>query len=191
MAKTPFEKKEQLQTKKEHQPQERKAPQERKEQPQESADFRYIVRVANTDLDGKKPIKHALMTIKGVGYAYSNMVCSLSSIDRNKRTGDLTEEEIGRLDMIVRNPGSYGAPPWLFNHRKDADTGADMHFVSSDLQFSKDNDIKMLKMIKTYRGLRHQWAQPVRGQRTRSNFRANKGKGLGVKRKKEAKKGRV
>ena len=186
MTKQPFEKKDQPQIKKEQPPRERK-----EQQQTESSDFRYIVRVANTDLDGKKPIKHTLMTIKGVGYAYSNMVCSLSGIDRNKRTGDLSEEEINRIDMIVRNPGSYGAPPWLFNHRKDADTGADMHFVSSDLQFSRENDIKMLKMIKTYRGLRHQWVQPVRGQRTRSNFRANKGKGLGVKRKKEAKKGRV
>jgi small subunit ribosomal protein S13 len=52
------------------------------------------------------------------------------------------------------------------------------------LKFAKENDVKMMKKIKSYRGLRHQWSLPVRGQRTKSNFRRNKGKGsLGVKRK--------
>ena len=158
----------------------------------ESSDFNYIVRIGNADLDGKKPLHQALLKIKGVSYTYSHMVCILSGIDKNRRVGDFSEEEISKVDMVVRNPGSYGAPGWLFNHQRDLETGADMHFISADLDFSKEGDLKILKMTKSYRGLRHQWGLPLRGQRTRSNFRRNKGKGsLGVKRKRGARSGRV
>ena len=168
------------------------AKKEQSETEKEDSDFRYIVRVGNTDLDGKKPVKQALLKIKGVSFSYSNMVCKLSGIDQNRRIGELDDDEIKKLDMIVRNPAGYGAPAWLYNRRKDRETGADMHFITADLDFSKENDIKMLKMVKSYRGLRHQWGLPVRGQRTKSNFRPNKGKGsLGVKRRKGAKSGRV
>jgi len=174
---------------KENKPKEQKEP---KQEQAEDGDFKYIVRVANTDLDGKKSLKQALMKIKGVSFSFSNMVCALSGLDRNRRVGDLNDEEVSKVDMIVRNPASYGAPGWLFNHRKDIETGADMHFISADLDFSKESDLKILKMTKSYRGLRHQWKLPLRGQRTRSNFRPNKGKGsLGVKRRKGAKAGRV
>ena len=54
---------------------------------------------------------------------------------------------------------------------------------TSDLRFIQDNDIKMMKKIKSYKGIRHMFRLPVRGQCTRSNFRKNKGKGMGVKRK--------
>lgn len=169
----------------------KKAEGQKKEQ-QEDSSFRYIVRVANTDLDGKKQLKQALLKVKGVSYTYSNMVCTLSGVDKNKRIGDMTDEEISKVDSVVRNPASYGAPEWLFNHRKEQETGADMHFISADLDFSKENDLKILKMTKSYKGLRHQWGLTLRGQRTRSNFRKNKGKGsLGVKRRAGAKAGRV
>ncbi len=166
--------------------------QKKEKEQKEADDFRYIVRLANTDLDGKKILKQALLKIKGVSFSFSNMVCVLSGIDPNKRVGDMSDEETNKIDMIVRNPAGYGAPVWLFNHRKDPETGGDMHFISADLDFAKDSDIKILKMTKSYRGLRHQWGLPLRGQRTRSNFRPNKGKGsLGVKRRKAAKSGRV
>jgi len=169
----------------------RKAEEPKKEQT-EDKDFRYIVRIGNADLDGKKPLKQALLNVKGVSFTYSNMVCVLSGVDKNKRIGDLSDEEISKVDSVVRNPAGYGAPEWMFNHRKEQETGADMHFISADLDFSKESDLKILKMTKSYRGLRHQWGLPLRGQRTRSNFRPNKGKGsLGVKRRKGAKGGRV
>jgi len=58
-----------------------------------------------------------------------------------------------------------------------------------DLKFTKENDIKLLKKVKSYRGMRHALGLPVRGQRTKSNFRRNKGKAsLGVKRAKGSKK---
>jgi small subunit ribosomal protein S13 len=56
--------------------------------------------------------------------------------------------------------------------------------------FTKDNDIKLMRKIKSYKGTRHSAGQPVRGQRTKSNFRKSKGKVMGVKRKAGAKSGR-
>ena len=158
----------------------------------EEPSFRYIVRVANTDLDGKKSLRLALLKIKGVGFAYSNMACTLAAVDRNARVGDLTEDEVSRIDQVVRNPASYGAPSWLFNRRRDPETGEDLHALGPELALDKDTDVKNLKMTRSFRGLRHQWGLPLRGQRTRSNFRPNKGKGsLGVKRRKGSKAGRV
>ena len=61
------------------------------------------------------------------------------------------------------------------------------NFLQDDLSFAEENDIKMMKKIRSYRGVRHGMGLPVRGQRTKSNFRKNKGKvSLGVIKKKEA-----
>jgi small subunit ribosomal protein S13 len=82
------------------------------------------------------------------------------------------------------NPLKYGSPRWMLNRRNDYETGDDRHLLTGDIGFVRDNDIKRLKMIKSRRGMRHMFGLPVRGQRTKSNFRKNKGKVLGVKRSK-------
>ena len=71
----------------------------------------------------------------------------------------------------------------MLNRRNDPEDGSDKHLLSSDLKFTVENDIKMMKKIKCYKGVRHSLGQPVRGQRTKSNFRRNKGKVMGVVRK--------
>ncbi|PIY59932.1 30S ribosomal protein S13 [Candidatus Woesearchaeota archaeon CG_4_10_14_0_8_um_filter_47_5] len=154
--------------------------------------FRHIVRIANTDLDGNKSVYQALRKIRGVNYTYSNMACKISNINRTKKLGDLSEAETEVLEQILLNPKKYTVPLWLFNRRKDYETGEDRHVLSNDLKFEKEQDIKRLQRIKSNRGLRHAWNLPLRGQRTKSNFRRNKGKGsLGVKRKQGSKSGRV
>ena len=153
------------------------------------AEFRHIIRIANTDLLGEKSIGNALRKIKGVGVMYSNMACKIAGIDSTKKAGDLLDIEAKKLDEIIREPLKFGAPKWMINRRKDYETGEDKHLITSDLQFTKENDIKRMKKIKSYKGMRHAWGLPVRGQRTKSNFRRNKGKGsLGVSRKKVGKK---
>lgn len=149
------------------------------------ANFRHIVRIANTDLDGNKPIYHALRKISGVGFMFANMICNLTGIDRTKKVGTLAEADIKKLDEILKKPSGYNAPSWMFNRRKDYDTGEDRHLITSDMKFTVENDIKMMKMTKSYKGIRHASGQPVRGQKTRSNFRKNKGNVLGVKRTKK------
>lgn len=155
---------------------------------EEEKGFKYIVRVANVDLDGKKPIGHAMRKIKGIGFMFAHMVCSLAGVDRTKRTGMLMDVEIKKLSEVVLHPEQFHAPVWMFNRRKDYSTGEDHHLITDQLNFVKDNDIKTLKKIRSYRGLRHAWGLPVRGQRTRSNFRRHKGKAsLGVQRSKVGK----
>lgn len=147
-------------------------------------EFKHLVRVVNTDLDGRRPILYALKKIKGVDVMIANAVCGLASIDKTKKTGNLSDKEAATLSAILQELIKSGVPEWMLNRRKDIETGNDIHIIGPDLRLTRDNDIKILKKIKSYRGLRHQWGLPVRGQKTKSNFRRNKGKGsLGVKRK--------
>jgi small subunit ribosomal protein S13 len=149
-------------------------------------EIRHLVRVSNTDLNGEKPIFQALRKIKGISFMYANAVCYMAGIDKHIKAGILTESQIKKLEEVMRNPARFGCPEWMLNRKKDPETGQDMHLIMSDLDFAQEMDVKMMKKVKSYKGLRHQWGLPVRGQRTRSNFRKNKGKGLGVKKKKEA-----
>ena len=74
-------------------------------------------------------------------------------------------------------------PAWMLNRRKDYESGEDKHVINAELKLSREFDIKRLQLIKSYRGLRHAWGLPVRGQKTRSNFR--KGSAIGVKKSKQ------
>jgi small subunit ribosomal protein S13 len=148
----------------------------------ESANFRYIVRIANTDLDGKRQLLMGLQKIKGVSFMLANAYTVLASIDPRKRIGDLSEQDVAKLDSLIRNKKPEGLPTWLLNRRKDMETGEDMHLIGADLTFTHESDIRSLKKIKCYRGVRHMQGAPVRGQRTRSNFRKNKGKVASIKR---------
>mgnify|MGYP001574860971 CR=1 FL=1 len=154
-------------------------------------ELKYFVRIANTDLDGNKPIGHALTKIKGISFMLSNAICRTAAIDVAKKTGYLNDNEAARIDEIIQEPAKYKIPSWLFNRRRDPEDNSDRHLIGTNLAFTQDNDVKMMKKIKSYRGIRHMLGLPVRGQRTRSNFRKNKGKVLGVKRKEGSRAGRV
>ncbi len=119
---------------------------------QGAENYRYIVRVANTDLNGAKQIYHALKKIKGISFMYANMVCSLAKVDKHKKTGVLTEEEVSRIDDVIKNPLKYNIPSWMMNRRKDYETGEDQHLITSNLTFARENDIKRLKKIRSFRG---------------------------------------
>ena len=120
------------------------------------------------------------------------MVCSLAQIDQYKKVGYLSDAEVKKIDEVLKNPSSFGSPKWMINRRKDYLDGEDRHLLSADLSFVQENDVKRMKKIKCYKGIRHIRNLPARGQKTKSNFRKNKGKvHLGVKRKSGAKGGRV
>lgn len=156
------------------------------EQPQQ---LRHLVRIADTDLDGKKTLLYALARIKGIGVPFANAVCKLAGVDPFRRTGSLQDEDVKKLEKVITDPLTEGMTPWLLNRRKDFETGEDKHIITGDLIFNVENDIKFMKKIKSYKGVRHIFGLPVRGQRTRSKFRKNKGKVVGVKLSKGAKKG--
>ena len=157
----------------------------------EEQELKYFVRIANTDLDGNKPIKQALTKIKGVSFMFSNAMLNIARIEKTKKAGYLADNEVAKIDDIIKDPLKFGIPSWLFNRKRDPEDGTDKHLVSSTLAFTQDNDTKMMKKMKSYRGIRHSLGLPVRGQRTKSNFRKNKGKVLGVKKKIGSKAGKV
>ena len=155
--------------------------------------IRHLVRIANTDLDGQKKVLYAMRKIKGVSYMYANMACTLANIDPELKVGTLSDDQVSKLNDVITSPGKHEVPAWLLNRRKDYESGEDKHLLTGTLQFVKENDIKRLKKIKAYRGMRHAAGLPSRGQRTKSNFRKSKSRGkggLGVARKAGAKKGR-
>jgi small subunit ribosomal protein S13 len=150
-------------------------------------ELRHLVRIANTDLDGQKSIAYALAKIKGVGIPFAFAACRIVGIDVNKKVGALSDAEVKKVEDVVKDPIKAGMPTWMVNRRNDYETGQNKHLLSGDLQFTIENDIKIMKKIKCYKGVRHILGQPVRGQKTRSNFRKNKGKVMGVRRSSGAK----
>ena len=139
-----------------------------------------IVRILSTDLEGNMTLYAGLAKIKGVSWAMSNATCKILKMDKRKKIGDLTEKEIEIVSEFLKNPQ---VPKYLTNRRKDLDSGKDKHIIGGDLDLRKEFDIKRLKKIKSYRGIRHGAGLPTKGQRTRSNFRKNRAKGAGIKKK--------
>lgn len=154
-------------------------------------ELEYFVRIANTDLDGTKPIHNALIKIKGINFMFSNAILNVSGVQRTKKAGYLTDNEVVKIDDILKDPSKFKIPQWMFNRKRDPEDNADRHLVGSNLTFTQENDIKMMKKIRSYKGVRHSFGLPVRGQRTKANFRRNKGNVLGVKKKGGAKAGRM
>lgn len=148
----------------------------------ESEEFKYVVRIAGVDLDGRLRVPYALERIKGIGIRTAEALLRVLGIDASRRLGELSEEEIERIEEAVQNAAKY-LPAWMRNRRKDYETGEDLHLIESDLQMAIREDINRLKRIKCYRGLRHAWGLRVRGQRTRTTGRT--GVTVGVRRKKK------
>lgn len=150
-------------------------------------EFRGIVRVAGKDMKGDLPLSKALTRIKGVGVNLADSVADIVSrelkIDKHEKVGNLTDSQIDQLEEVVKNPSKYGVPLWALNRRKDS-SGKDHHLIGPDLDFAVRQDIEAEKTIRSYRGIRHMFGLPVRGQRTKTMGR--KGMTLGVIKKKQA-----
>ena len=144
-----------------------------------------LVRIMQTDIPGNKNTLTGLTYIKGVSWTFSNAMCKILELDPNKKISDLNEKDIEKIIKFLQKPHSL--PQFLLNRRKDFETGEDGHFVGTSLDMKKEFDIRRLKKIRSYRGLRHATGQPTRGQRTKSHFRTRgKKKAVGVQKKKEA-----
>ena len=150
------------------------------------SEINYIVRVVGKDLDGTRTVSEAIQGLKGIGHRtgliISNKFTKENNIPSEKKLGELTTEEVKKLEDIVSNPSKHGLPTWALNRRKDYDTGEDIHLTMNDLDFQLRNDFGRLAEIKSYRGLRHMWGLSVRGQKTKSTHRG-KGGTVGVAKK--------
>lgn len=140
-----------------------------------------LIRILGADIPGNKKVVVGLTRIKGISWTFSNAVCSVLKIDKEKRIQDLSEKEREQITEFVKNPK---LPGFLLNRRRDIEGGEDKHLIGTDLDLQKEFDIKRQRKIKSYRGWRHAFGQPVRGQRTKSHFRKNKTIGVLKKAKK-------
>lgn len=149
---------------------------------QENPDFKYIVRLANTDLDGKYQVIPAIAIVKGLGIRTAAIIATRAGVNAYQKIGDLKDEDVVKLQASIDSLAD-AVPPWMLNRRKDIETGDDNHLIGTDVEIKLRDDLNRLKKIRTYRGVRHEGGQKVRGQRSRANGRT--GLTLGVQKVKQ------
>jgi small subunit ribosomal protein S13 len=111
-----------------------------------------MIRIAGIDIPEQKKVRFSLCYIFGIGQTRSGQILKEANVDPEKRTRDLTSDEINRIQRIIERFPTEG-----------------------DLRRMVSENIDRLKRIKSYRGLRHIAKLPSRGQRTRSNSRNARG----------------
>lgn len=112
-----------------------------------------MIRISGRNLPDEKRIEYALTFVYGIGWKRSAQILEKVGIDVHKKVKDLTEEEIHKIQTEVST-------------RK----------VEGDLKEEISANIKRLREIGAYRGIRHLRGLPSRGQRTRSNARTKRGR---------------
>lgn len=117
-----------------------------------------MARISGVTIPSEKQVGTALTYIYGIGPTYASSILAAAKVEPTTRVKDLTEAEEQRIRDII-----------------DAN-----YTVEGDLQRIVSNNIKRLKDINSYRGIRHKAGLPVRGQRTRTNAKTRKGKGIAV-----------
>jgi small subunit ribosomal protein S13 len=113
-----------------------------------------MARIAGVTIPTEKQVQISLRYIYGIGPVFAGQILEKAKIEPTTRVKDLTEDELKRLRTVI-------------------DTE---YTVEGDLQRIVTNNIKRLKDINAYRGLRHKNNLPSRGQRTRTNARTRRGK---------------
>ncbi|KAK8794328.1 hypothetical protein WA171_001511 [Blastocystis sp. BT1] len=144
-------------------------------------EFQHILRVLNTNIDGKQKIVYALTSIKGIGRRFATAVCKKAEVDIRKRAGELSNDEIDRLIAVISSPLQYNIPEWFLNRQKDVETGKYKQIVANNLQANLREDLNRLKKMRANRGLRHYWNLKVRGQHTKTTGRFGKSVGVSAK----------
>ncbi len=144
-------------------------------------DFRFLVRLVNTDLDGKQNVVNALTGIKGIHNRLSRLVAEHAGVPTDERIGNLNDEQIQAIAESLEAVEDY-TPAWMRNRQADPATGEDLHFIGSEIDLVLEEDVNVMKKIKSWKGARHDKKLPVRGQRTKNNGRT--GATVGVQRKK-------
>eukprot|EP00619_Florenciella_sp_RCC1007_P014108 CAMPEP_0205906442 /NCGR_PEP_ID=MMETSP1325-20131115/1949_1 /ASSEMBLY_ACC=CAM_ASM_000708 /TAXON_ID=236786 /ORGANISM="Florenciella sp., Strain RCC1007" /LENGTH=146 /DNA_ID=CAMNT_0053272457 /DNA_START=29 /DNA_END=469 /DNA_ORIENTATION=+ len=140
-----------------------------------SPDFQHILRILNTNIDGRRKVMFSLTAIGGIGRRFANLICKKAEVDPNKRAGELTQDEVEKLVAIIQNPKQFKIPAWFLNRQKDYKTGKNSQAFSNNLGAKLREDLERLKKIRAHRGLRHYWGIRVRGQHTKTTGRKSGG----------------
>ena len=138
-------------------------------------DFRFILRIFNSNIDGKQKIPFALRKIRGIGRRFAGL-------DPNRRAGELSDKEIEKVIDVVTKPLDYDLPKWILNRQKDTKDGSYTQQVANNWDTKMREDLERMKKMKLHKGLRHYFGLRVRGQHTCSTGR--RGKTVGVSKKK-------
>ena len=117
-----------------------------------------MARIAGVDLPGHKQIAYSLPYLYGIGRTLAKEICKKAGIPENKKTEDLSENEIKRIRELLETE----------------------YRVEGDLRREVQMNIKRLMDLGCYRGLRHRRGLPVNGQRTHTNARTRKGPRKGM-----------
>jgi small subunit ribosomal protein S13 len=144
-------------------------------------EIQHLVRIAETDLDGKSQVLYSLTGLKGINRRIAGILATFAKVDPAKKMGYLSEEEINRLKEAVGNIEQI-IPTWMLNRRKDLLTGENRHIYGGDVAIVLREDLNTMKKTRSYKGIRHEKGLKVRGQRTKSTGR--RGTTVGVSRKK-------
>lgn len=113
-----------------------------------------MARISGVTIPAEKQVQIALTYIYGIGPHYSKQILDKAKVDPTVRVKNLTDAEIGKISEIIGND----------------------YTVEGELQRLVTSNIKRLKDIGAYRGLRHKNNLPSRGQRTKTNARTRRGK---------------
>ncbi len=146
-------------------------------------EYNHQLRIAGADCRGDLLLSHALTQIRGVGFRLASQICEKADLDPDMRCGYLTDDEIQLIEDILSNCLAFNIPSWMLNRQKDLVTGEDLHLTSTDLIDSLRLDVDREKKTRSYRGIRHYFGLPVRGQRTKTSGRG--GTTIGVSKKKK------
>ena len=168
--------------KQKEQPKEAKEKKESKKPVREEEQNEVLIRIFGYDIPSSKNIYSGLTRIKGISWTISNAICLKLGYPRTKKISELSNEDITKIEEFLNVLPVYA---FLKNRRFDLETGETSHIYGTDIDMKKEFDIKRLKEIKSYRGIRHALGQPVRGQSTRSHFR-KQGRAVGVTKKSSA-----
>ena len=142
-------------------------------------DIQYFVRIGQADLDGTKSVERSLTELDGIGRRAARIIADKAGVDRRATFGALEEETIEEVTEVVEGFADE-VPDWLANHQNDFFDGETTHEIGTDLNLTRRQDINRMKMIDSYKGVRHKRGQKVRGQRTKSTGRTEGTIGVNV-----------
>lgn len=146
-------------------------------------DTLHMIRMFNTNIDGRLQIIKALGTVRGIGDRFAYCVIRKAGIESQRRAGELSKEEQEHLINIMTNPISFGIPEYFLNHQNDFNEGTTTHLISNQLDTNFRFLIERGRKTKHLRQCRLAEGLKVRGQRTKSNGR-NGGKSSSLLKKK-------
>ncbi|KAH9582087.1 Ribosomal protein S13 [Trypanosoma melophagium] len=142
--------------------------------------FQHIVRLLNTNVEGKRKVPFALRMVKGIGIRFAYMVCKKAGIDAERRAGTLTAEELEKVSEVIADPAKFKIPSWFLNRQRDPKTNKMEHLTGSMVDTRLREDLERLRKNRVHRGVRHAYGLRVRGQHTCTSGRH--GKTVGVSR---------